>query len=306
MEQLSNTTIAVAINEFLWHCRFEKNLDIKTIRAYQTDLEQFTGVIDKSRPIKEIARTDIKGYLQAISSFQPKTIKRKLASLRAMLNYYECEDETYVNPMRKMQIRIREPIRLPAVMTAEELRSILKEVYKTTGTSPHSCKMKLRDIAVVELLFATGIRVSELCNLKIRDVNVAQGIIHIIGKGNKERIIYVCQQETISALFHWQQKRNTTKDCDPFFINRLGKPLSPQSVRHMIHRLTRQTGLKKHITPHTFRHTLATMLLEEDVDIRYIQSILGHSSIATTQLYTHVNISKQKQIFQIKHPRRWI
>ncbi len=305
MEQQTLKSITTVIEDFIWHCRFEKNLDDKTIKAYNVDLKQFADTVGNDYTLKEVSKSEIKKYLQCISHFKHKTIKRKLASLRAMLNYVECEDESYINPMRKMQIRIREPIRLPTVMNLDEFKAILSEAYKNAEHA-HANKATIRDIAVVELLFATGMRVSELCNLKNGDVDVIHGTVRIIGKGNKERIIFVCQPETIAAITLWQQTKNVTNADSPFFTNRLNRSLSSQSVRHLIHHLVRQAGLTKHITPHTFRHTLATLLLEEDVDIRYIQSILGHSSIATTQIYTHVNLSKQKQIFQMKHPRRRI
>lgn len=307
MEQLKTKSIATAIEEFLWHCRFERNLDNKTIKAYHVDLVQFANIIGKNYAFKNIAKLEIKKYLQSITHFRHKTIKRKLASLRAMLNYFECEEESYINPMRKMQIRMRENVRLPTVMNLNELREILCTVHKAIiPNTSYSTKTSIRNIAVIELLFATGMRVSELCNLQNKDIDITQGTIRIIGKGNKERVIYVCQSETISALIQWiNAKSDNNAECS-FFTNRLNRPLSPQSVRHLVHNLVVQAGLKKHITPHTFRHTLATLLLEEDVDIRYIQSILGHSSISTTQIYTHVNLSKQRQIFQVKHPRRHI
>lgn len=304
MEQQTTKAITTAIEEFLWHCRFEKNLDDKTINAYNVDLRQFAGTINSISALNEISKSEIKKYLQSISHFQHKTIKRKLASLRAMLNYFECEDESYINPMRKMQIRMREPMRLPTVMNLDESRKILRTVH--LNTKEYSTSTAIRNIAVIELLFATGMRVSELCNLKNKDVDIIQGTIRIIGKGDKERVIYVCQKETISALTQWLGTKTDNDGESPFFTNRLNRPISSQSVRHLVHRLVRSAGLNKHITPHTFRHTLATLLLEEDVDIRYIQSILGHSSISTTQIYTHVNLSKQKQIFQVKHPRRLI
>ena len=308
MKQQTTKSITTALEEFLWHCRFEKNLDDKTINAYNVDLRQFAGTISSIFALNEISKSEIKKYLQSISHFQHKTIKRKLASLRAMLNYFECEDESYLNPMRKMQIRMREPMRLPTVMNLDELRKILRTVHlnATEPATHYSTIAAIRNIAIVELLFATGMRVSELCNLRNKDVDIIQGIIRIIGKGDKERVIYVCQEETISALIQWIGTKSNNDGERHFFTNRLHRPLSSQSVRHLVHRLVQDAGLNKHITPHTFRHTLATLLLEEDVDIRYIQSILGHSSISTTQIYTHVNLSKQKQIFQVKHPRRLI
>lgn len=303
--------IRVAISEFLWHCRFEKNLNEKTINAYATDLKQFSDYIGETYNLFEVTKVGLKNYLQYISRFQHKTIKRKLASLRAMLNYFECEYDMYINPMRKMQIKIKDPIRLPTVMTIEEVRKILAYLYaKSTSVchrNTYSYQADIRNIAVVELLFASGMRVSELCSLCNKDIDMLNGVIRIIGKGNKERIINICQPETLSALKHWVKLKGDNLDLKaPFFTNRLYHGLSTQSVRQIIHRIISATGIEKHITPHTFRHTFATLLLEEDVDIRYIQSLLGHSSIAITQIYTHVNTRKQREILQKKHPRRLI
>lgn len=304
-------TILETIADFLWHCRFEKNLTKATMIAYSTDLKQFAHFIGEDTNVFDINKCLIKSYLQQISRFKYKTVKRKIASLRAMLNYLEYESEAYVNPMRKIQIKMKEPVRLPAVMTIEEIRNIFIYLYRTLDSEciidSYSYVAKVRNIAVVELLFASGMRVGELCSLRNRDVDIDNGIVRIVGKGNKERIIYICQPEIIRALYHWiEQKKDIQEPQTPFFTNRLHHNLSTQSVRNMIRRVIVEIGMNKHITPHTFRHTFATLLLEEDVDIRYIQNLLGHSSITTTQIYTHVNLNKQKQILQDKHPRRLI
>ena len=302
--------IAVAITEFLWHCRFEKKLDEKTIRAYRADLRQMVEITGTTSDIFEVSKSDIKNYLQQIAGFKHKTIKRKIATLRSMLNYLECEYEDYINPMRKMQIKMKEPIRLPVVMTIEELRRILNSLYYQSdkcARGTYAYTAAVRSIAIVELLFASGMRVSELCSLRNRDIDMGNGEVRIIGKGNKERIIHICQPETLQALHRWLELKNGVCELQaPFFTNRLHRGLSTQSVRQMIRHIVMATGIEKHVTPHTFRHTFATLLLEEDVDVRYIQSLLGHSSIATTQIYTHVNMNKQRQILQTKHPRKRI
>lgn len=294
----------------LWHCRFEKKLDEKTIQAYRVDLRQMAETVGATADIFAMSKADIKQYLQSIAHFKPKTIKRKVATLRSMLNYLECEYENYINPMRKMQIKMKEPIRLPVVMTIEDMRRLFACLYRQTtrhipGT--YSYTAAVRNIAVIELLFASGMRVSELCNLRNKDVDIKNGEVRIIGKGNKERLIQLCQPDTLKALRHWMKLRKGAYNLqDFFFINRLYRGLSTQSVRQLVRRIVATAGIEKHVTPHTFRHTFATLLLEEDVDVRYIQSLLGHSSIATTQIYTHVNPSKQRQILQTKHPRRRI
>ena len=301
-----------AIEDFIFHCKFEKNLNIKTLKAYQTDLNQFVQYIEpdiKNTKIENITKYVLKTYLQIISHFKTKTIKRKVASLKAMFNFLEYEDDTYINPFRKLKIQLREAYILPSVMNLGEVKKILHVMYNDLGSNSnqekYTYKAQTRNIAIVEILFSTGMRVSEICNLKSENINLKTGTIKIFGKGSKERIIQICQTETLSIVrAYFQLHKNRIKSNAPFFINRLGFPLSTQSVRLMIKSYVKKAGLTKHITPHTFRHTFATLLLEEDVDIKYIQNMLGHSSIATTQIYTHVNMRKQKKILTTKHPRR--
>ena len=301
---MKSKMIKDVVNDFLWHCRYEKSLDQKTIKAYQVDLNQFIYCIPIDTPIHSLSKADIKSYLLSLECYQSKTIIRKIASLKAMLNFYECEDDGFVNPMRRMQIKMKLPVRIPVAMTLEEIREILKMVYSRKNNAEVDNFVAVRDVAIIELLFASGMRVSELCSLCNKDVDVIHGTIKIIGKGNKERIVHICQTDTLNALLEWNSVKTELSPGLPYFINRLNNRLSTQSVRLMISKLASECGFNKHVTPHTFRHTFATLLLEEDVDIKYIQHLLGHSSIVTTQIYTHVNLHKQRQILSNKHPRR--
>lgn len=301
---MKSKTIKDVVDEFLWHCRYEKALDQKTIKAYRVDLNQFVACVSLNTHIHSLSKFDVKCFLSSIECYQPKTITRKIASLKAMLNYYECEDDGFVNPMRRMQIKIKLPVRIPVAMTLEEIREILKMVYSRKNNAEVDNFVAVRDVAIIELLFASGMRVSELCSLCNKDVDVIHGTIKIIGKGNKERIVHICQTDTLNALLEWNSVKTELSPGLPYFINRLNNRLSTQSVRLMIRKLASKCGFNKHVTPHTFRHTFATLLLEEDVDIKYIQHLLGHSSIVTTQIYTHVNLHKQRQILSDKHPRR--
>ncbi len=302
----NNQEVTTVIEDFLWHCEFEKKLDRKTLNAYKADLLQFVSNIGYLN-ISEVAKDVLRKYLQSISHFKHKTIKRKLATIKALLNYYEFENEWYNNPMRKMKIRMREPVRLPTVMNLDEVKSLIDIVYNQRldyEMETFSYQMATRNIAIIELLFASGMRVSELCGLRICDIDIKQGYVRIVGKGNKERIIDISQEATLAAIKEWLKERDTDDTQSPLFISRLGNKLSTQSVRLLIKKLTVSSKIKKRITPHTFRHTYATLLLEEGIDITYIQHLLGHSSIVTTQIYTHVNLHKQHEILKDKHPRR--
>lgn len=156
----------------------------------------------------------------------------------------------------------------------------------------------------MELLFATGVRVHELCNLRINDVDLKNKHIKVYGKGAKERYIQITNRDVVSALRRYQKEyAGKINETGFFFINNRGRKLSEQSVRFMVDKYAKSVNAELHITPHMFRHTVATLLLEEDVDIRYIQEFLGHSSITTTQIYTHVSLNAQKKILSKKHPR---
>jgi len=191
----------------------------------------------------------------------------------------------------------------------KEIRKMLKYIYKLKDDfkdkNLYSYKAIVRDLSIIEILFSTGIRVSELCNLKQTNINLQTGIIKINGKGDKERIIQVCDNEVKKILKEYKDLfENKLSGKEYYLINRLGNQISEQSVRFMIKKYQIKANLSKHITPHMFRHSFATLLLEEGVDIRYIQHMLGHSSISTTQIYTQVNMKQQRKILSSKHPRR--
>lgn len=314
MSAQTNTLHLHAILQmFLFHCRYEKNLSDKTLKAYETDIRQFCDFVAPLLPelqLQHITPGILKEYIRHLSHYQPKTVKRKLASLKAMFNFMEIEDENYIHPFHRLKIKIKTPFLLPAVMNMDEVSAILSHLYRQKKNSTHHTNDQyltiLRNIAVIELLFGTGIRVSELCSLQEQTVDLDNGHIKVYGKGSKERIIHIGRKEILQALIEYKRHRiaHSPSRQTFFFENRLKTPLSPQSVRLMIQKIASQTRITKHITPHTFRHTFATLLLEEGIDIKYIQSILGHSSLATTQIYTHVNTAKQKTILCTHHPRR--
>lgn len=165
----------------------------------------------------------------------------------------------------------------------------------------------MRNVLILELLFSTGMRISELCSLRIGNVILDDYVIKIYGKGSKERLIQICNESVQKLLYSYMQAYCEHDKKETFlFINRLGNQLSEQSVRNMITAYAKKSGINLHITPHMFRHSFATLLLEEDVYIRYIQQMLGHSSITTTQIYTHISLNKQKDILKSKHPRNKI
>lgn len=241
--------------------------------------------------------------------YQPKTIKRKIASVKAFCNYLEYEELIEETPFSRLRLKLNPPLILPRTIPLPIIEAILEVAYhlkKCAGT-PGQKKAVLRDIAVLELLFATGIRVSELCALQCEDVRLEEGEIKIYGKGAKERFVQLTNSEVLTALTLYREAYQDTIDqVGTFFVNKSQSPLSTQSVRAIVNKYGKLAGAKNHITPHMFRHSFATLLLEEGVDIRYIQQLLGHSSIVTTQIYTHVAGRKQRDILAEKHPRNKI
>lgn len=296
---------------FLAHCRFEKNLSEKTIRAYRIDLEQFSRyLLDcfADHLAENVDREMVRGWLTEIStSLKPKSIKRKVATLKVFFGHLEFEDVIQVSPMRKLRIKIKTPQVLPSVLTLEEMGQILQVAHQQLPTAREGegsrCLLELLEVAVLETLFATGVRVSELCNFRMYQVDLDNGRIVVRGKGDKERMIHIGYPPTIRLLKRYRQARISLATHDYFFVNRYANALQPQSVRRMVNKYCKLAGIQKPVTPHTFRHTFATLLMEEGVDIKYIQQFLGHSSIMTTQIYTHVSKRKQEEILVEMHPR---
>lgn len=294
------------IEKYLIYCELQKGLNPKTIKAYRIDLSQFKSYAKEQEEAS--SKELICSYLESLhSKYKPKSIKRKLATLKAFYEYLTFEEIIEDNPFSKIHLKIKEPIILPRTIPEKILTKILNAAYQTLEEckTVYSERSVIRDIAVLELLFATGLRVSELCNLKADDVNLSDSYIKTFGKGSKERIIQICTPDVLTALKQYKKCFKAEIDnTGYFFVNRLSNRLSDQSVRFMINKYVNQISSNIHVTPHMFRHTFATMLLESDVDIRYIQQILGHSSITTTEIYTHVSTAKQKQILKRKHPRQ--
>ena len=301
-----------AIKVFESHCIYEKNLSIKTIKAYKIDLNQFLKYKNSEDiSLEMFDKLYLKDYIKYLfeKELKAKSVKRKVGTLKTLFNFLEFEELIELSPFKKMKLSIKLPKRLPITLDIKELRRFFKYMYdykqSLSKQDTYTYKSIVRDIAVMELLFATGIRVSELSNLLKKNINIKKGVINIIGKGDKERIIQICDINVKNALSDYYSlfKKNILRN-EYFFINKRSNTLSEQSIRFMIKKYSEKANLKKHITPHVFRHSFATALLEENIDIRYIQKILGHSSVVTTQIYTKVNSKQQKKILATKHPRR--
>ncbi|WP_278718216.1 tyrosine-type recombinase/integrase [Bacteroides caecimuris] len=296
------------ITQYIEHCQYRKRLDYKTLKAYQIDLKQYAGSCPSMK--NALSKEVVDRYITNLhKQYKPKTVKRKIASLKAFFHYLEYQELIKENPFNKLDTRFREEKLLPKTIPFHSIQKFLSVLYeqKSLASSEYQLRCCIRDIAVIELLFATGMRISELCSLKPESIDLESGNILIYGKGAKERVIQIGNPEVISALLLYQEYfEEDIAACGYFFVNKRKNKLSDQSVRFMIKRYAEIAGITQHITPHMFRHSFATLLLEQDVDIRYIQQMLGHSSISTTEIYTHVSNKKQKDILVNKHPRNLI
>lgn len=294
------------IENYLNYCRSQKRLDEKTIKAYKIDLKQFKDFIGNI-PIREITTQTLESYIATLhESYKPKTAKRKIASIKAFFHHLDYKELITANPFNKMQIHFREPISLPKTVPLRTIEMLLSKIYHEINyaKTPYQRKNSIRDAALIELLFATGIRVSELCTLSPHNINLIDGTLLINGKGKKERLLQIGNADVINTLRVYQTEYcNIINQSNHFFVSQNGNAISDQSVRRIINKYTTLAAIDLHITPHMFRHTFATSLLEADVDIRYIQEMLGHSSINITEIYTHVAMSKQRNILTTKHPR---
>lgn len=293
------------MEEYLYYGLKQRKLDEKTVRAYQVDLRQFSEFCAQKELVTE--KAIIRQYVLYLhETYKQKTVKRKVASLKAFYSYLEDEEIVENSPLRKIRTEFREEKVLPRSIPYSVLQSLLSSMYSQKSIENTISKRKLlnRDIAVVEILFSTGIRISELCNLMQKNIDIEHGIFCIKGKGGKERYLQIGTDEVLEQLKEY--KRHWKKELEAsefFFLNRYGKRYSEQSARRMIQRYTQEAMIEMHITPHMFRHAFATLLLEEEVDIRFIQKMLGHASITTTQIYAEVASKKQMEILKMKHPR---
>lgn len=290
------------VGSYLEYCEFRKELDEKTLKAYRIDLCQYFSFFSCDEPEKR----EIEMYITDLhKKYKQRTVKRKIASIKAFYNYLVEEEIIYESPFRRIKVKFRETVVLPRIIPRNEIESLLNVIY-ADGESLDKRRNKfwLRDIAVIETLFATGARVYEISNIRTDSVNLSSGHIRIMGKGNKERYIQIGNTSVLELLRrYYEANKQAIKESGYFFVNRRGNRFSEQSIRIMIKKYAALAGIERNLTPHMFRHSFATYLIEEGVDISCVQQILGHSSIKTTQIYIHVAAKKQAEILRSCHPR---
>ena len=285
---------------FLRYIEVEKGYSKETVKGYERDLLLFHSFL-KQENISHLKKVDysiLRMYLMSLyeKKYSKKTISRVISSLRSFFKYLVRENKLDSDPC----VLLSNPKldkRLPNYVNYEELDQLMNSVDTSTPLGK-------RDALILEMLYSTGIRVSELVHIKLSDVS--HGEIRVVGKGNKERIVYygkVCEKKLIDYAKNGRGKLVKDPSVQFLFLNKNGKPLSVRGVELIFEQVVRKSGLKIHVTPHTFRHTYATHMLNEGADLKSVQELLGHENLSTTQVYTHVSNAHLREVYLHAHPR---
>ncbi len=281
--------IRVAVEKFLRFCSVERQRSEHTLAAYASDLADFSRWLPSSRTLSDISEADLRSYVEWMldeRKLAVATVRRRTACLRAFFGYL-AELGLLANPFGAWRPHLPRRRRLPRSLSPNEAAALVSSC-RPPAASPPDLDNSVR--TAVLLMISTGIRVGELCKLQIDDLVPDASAMRVHGKGSRDRIVYVSDlhlREELRRLV--QHRRSRPKRSPALFVNRHGTPLKPQSVRSQLRRYAREAGLPRRVTPHMLRHTAATLLIEFGVDIRFVQRLLGHSSIATTEIYTHVS-----------------
>ncbi|MGQ9507846.1 MAG: tyrosine recombinase XerC [Thermodesulfobacteriota bacterium] len=293
------------IVQFIQYLSMEKNASPHTCRGYQKDLEEFEHFLRNSNikvnpsgqlEIEKVDRFDIRRYLSFLHGKNKKSsIARKLSTLRSFFRYLIREKVITNNPAKAVSTPKVEKS-LPSSLTVDEAFRLMDSPNRETGGKA------LRDRAILELLYSSGLRVGELVNLNLNHLDFTLGIVKVLGKGRKERIVPV-GSKALEALRLYLEKRMDKGPDSPLFINLRGGRLTARSVGRLIKKYTDSSGIVRKVSPHTLRHTFATHLLDSGAEIREIQEMLGHSSLSTTQRYIHLTPGKLMEVYDRTHPR---
>jgi len=282
---------------FSLYLEIERNLSPHSIRAYRQDLDMFHAFL-ADQPLDKVDYRTLRRFLGHLKQegYERSTIARRMATLRTYFRFLARERMIAGNPTLGLQSP-KLSRKLPNFLDWEELQRLL--------ASPDESPRGLRDRALLELLYATGMRVSEIADLSLRQLDWDEAEIRVVGKGSKERMVLMSED----AMQHLRRYLDAGRPelrpeaTDKLFLNRSGKPLTSRSIDRMLKAHARRAGIAKSISPHTLRHTFATHLLEGGADLRVVQELLGHASLSTTQIYTHVSQERLRQVYQQAHPR---
>jgi tyrosine recombinase XerC len=293
------------LEDFKSYITVEKNFSDHTAKAYYADILAYLIWLDETG-CEEVNLEKVREYLHHIQIYNYKktTLARKIASLRTFYKYLQREKKVETNPAVNL-ISPKRPKSLPKFITMEEIEQILNNINIDTPAG-------YRNRTILELLWASGMRISELSGLNFGNLNLENNEITVFGKGAKERIILITDRaktylqnyiNTVRPLVAKDYTLPPVNDESPVFINKTGYRLQPKTVRNVINETVEKIELPKHVTPHMFRHSFATHLIENGADLRVVQELLGHASISNTQIYTHISTQHMKEVYNETHPR---
>ena len=281
------------LEKFLSYLEVEKNYSSHTLLNYKIDLEEFMGFLGELS-IEKVDYTILRRFLAQMRTrnLKPRSVARKLSSLRSFFKFLQREKIVASNPASLLVTpKLDKP--LPHFLSEQEATQIIE--------SPSTDKISnLRDKAIFETLYSTGIRVSELVGLDLQDVDFISNIIRVMGKGRKERLVPI-GDKALDAIKEYTEKRLQQKET--LFLNKNGTRLTARSVCNIINKHVLKEAMAQHVTPHMFRHSFATHLLNHGADLRSVQELLGHVNLSTTQIYTHLTTDKLKKVYDKAHPR---
>jgi len=294
------------VDSFINYLEHEKNMAEMTIKSYNSDWKDFFNYLENelkydilSLEIKKITHITVRKYLVYLNSknLSKNTIARRLAALKSFYHYLLKKEIICQNPLDHVSTP-KIPKKLPRYLDQEEMERVLQQPSLNN-------EVGIRDKAILELLYGAGIRVSELASLDLDNVDLSYGYLRVVGKGSRERVVPI-GKEAIKAIQSYLEKARpqwVLKKEKALLVNQKGGRLSDRSIRTIVHKYCRQAGTKEILSPHGFRHSFATHLLDHGADLRVVQELLGHKKISSTQIYTHVSRKKLRQVYHSAHPR---
>jgi integrase/recombinase XerD len=311
-----------AITEFLNGYFSTHDRSKKTEMAYKSDLEQLAAYAPKECSLSSLDPGLIESWAADLrtKSYAPASMRRKMVVLKVFCSYWVRKGVLSESPFWRVKLSFGRIVQLPRALTESEIRDLLAQALrnhravvvpsrgsasakrKVAGASARSYRA-LRNLALVDLLFATGMRVGEVSSLNLMDFAVAESVFKVSGKGGRDRLAFVVDEQTVRIQRdHIGARSRLGSDCQALFLNSSGERLSTQGIANIIAQFRKDAGIERHVTPHMLRHTVATLLLRNGVDIRVVQEFLGHASIATTQRYTHVTKDHLVRVLRERHP----
>lgn len=292
------TRISGAIEDFLDHCRISKRLSANTLRAYETDLTDFLRNMGKDALVTSIDRDRLRHYARTLfdaKGLKESTVKRRMAALKVMFRWLERDEIIELSPFHRLELSIRLPRRLPRALSVDEMRRLLNAAERDLTYGHDEVVMHFAIIC----LFVTGLRVGELAGVGLAEVDSRESSILVRGKGNRERRVFLTGGDAIQALNTYLTARDKVATAsERLLISATGGDVTPQFIRRKLASLGKRARIERRVTPHMLRHTAATQLIEAGVDIRFVQKLLGHASIATTQIYTQVSDSSLRDTME--------